>query len=67
MIYTDTGKIVTQDFIPLAMANGIEWSNERKGFKDRFNNLYRHGFLNRVLWFIGAVIGLFYKNNWRQK
>ena len=56
MTYTDSGKKIKHDWMPLAMANGIEWSRKRKGQKDQFNNLYRHGFINRMLWLIGAVI-----------
>uniref|UniRef100_A0A6M3LV26 Uncharacterized protein n=1 Tax=viral metagenome TaxID=1070528 RepID=A0A6M3LV26_9ZZZZ len=70
MIYTSLGTQVSQDWMPLALANGIEWSNLRAGKKDRFDNLYRIGDgrrINRSLWFVGAVVGLFYWPPWMGK
>ena len=62
MTFTDSGNKVKKDWIPLAMANGVEWSIERKGFADRFNNLYRFGYtpISWLLWYVGALIGKYF-------
>lgn len=56
MTFTDGGKKVKQDWMPLAAANGTEWMRHRFGFGDQFNNLYRRKLsLNWALWYIGAI------------
>uniref|UniRef100_A0A6M3JEA8 Uncharacterized protein n=1 Tax=viral metagenome TaxID=1070528 RepID=A0A6M3JEA8_9ZZZZ len=65
MNFTETGKKITKDWMPLAMINGIEWSINRKGRKDQFDCLYRTGLVNKTLWYIGAIIGDF--KTWRKK
>jgi len=67
MTYTEFGTQVSQEWMPLAVANGIEWSILRARKADRFDNLYRigdRGRINRFLWFIGAIVGLFYCPPW---
>ena len=66
MNFTDHGTKIENDLIPLAMANGIEWSVLRKKYRDRFNNLYRFRVapLCYIMWFFGAVIGMFHKPKW---
>ena len=57
MLYTDNGTKVTWEWCPLAVANGLEWSRERKGMADRFDCLYRRGLANKLLWHVGALWG----------
>jgi hypothetical protein len=58
MTFTDEGTKI-KEFIPQSFANGLEWGHRRKGFKDRYNCLYRKGFINKVLWYIGAFSSSF--------
>lgn len=59
MTHTDQGTKIKHDWMPLAMANGIEWMSQRKNFADRFDCLYRnHRSLNALLWYIGASLEL---------
>ena len=68
MTYTDCGTCLSSgwDACPLAVANGIEWSFQRKGFKDRHYNLYKFKKcpLSWVLWEVGYIISFFYKPTW---
>lgn len=57
MTYTDFGTKVNYDWMPLAMANGVEWMQIRRNHLDKFNCLYSKRFsLNGVLWYLGAII-----------
>jgi len=50
MTWTDCGTRVRWDWMPLAMANGVEWAQREK----RFEALYRRRFsLNAVLYAAG--------------
>ena len=65
MTYTDNGTKIKQgyDWMPLAMANGIEWMSARKPYADRFDNLYRNRVgLSALLWYIGALIQFVYRH-----
>ena len=64
MTYTDQGTKITQNWLPLALANGMEWSIQRAGFADRFDCLYRHGVVNKVLWHIGARLACLWRPAW---
>ena len=65
MTYTDSGTRVTPDWMPLAMANGIEWSRLRRGRGDRFNNLYRRRLsINAALWYVGAMVAVVHEPAW---
>ena len=58
MTYTDSGTKVKHDWLPLAIANGIEWSQQRKGCTDWFDNLYCNRIsLNALMWYLGALYG----------
>jgi hypothetical protein len=70
MIYTDCGtKVEGSDAMPLAFANGVEWSVYRRGQPDRFNNLYRfkRAPLSSALWLAGAVAAMFWQPTWATK
>ena len=67
MLYTDCDTHCPWDWCPLAMANGIEWSVMRRSCLDRFDNLYREGTVNRLLWMLGAFAGCFYTPKWLKK
>lgn len=66
MMYTMEGTKVRQEWIPLSMANGIEWSHKRAGHKDRFDNLYRFKLspLCYGLWLVGALIAMAWRPEW---
>ena len=59
MTFTDSGARVKSDWCPLALANGLEWSRQRRGRRDQFDNLYRfhRAPLSWALWMIGAMWG----------
>ena len=67
MQYTDEGTKIPQEWMPLAMANGIEWGIRRAGFPDRFDCLYRQGFMNRLFWYCGAMLTYLWKPAWINK
>lgn len=56
MTYTDCGTKVRYEWMPLSMANGIEWGQLRKGQKDRFDCLYRKGIKNKIFWYLGNLM-----------
>lgn len=57
MTYTNQGTKIKQEWMPLAMANGIEWMSQRKEFADRFDCTYRNRrSLNALLWYVGAIL-----------
>lgn len=64
MTYTDHGTRCPHEWMPLAFANGVEWATLRKGHKDRWDNLYRRGLLQKALWFAGALTTLLHKPRW---
>lgn len=64
MIFTDDGTRCPHNWMPLAVANGIEWASRRKGHNDRWDNLYRSGFLNKALWLLGAASTLIHSPEW---
>lgn len=64
MTYTDDGTKVPYDWMPQAMANGIEWATLRKSHKDRFDCLYRRGLRSKALWYLGAFSTLFHRPKW---
>lgn len=67
MIYTDNGtKVQGSDATPLAFANGVEWATDRRGYKDRFDNLYRfrRAPISSILWMLGALSTLLYIPRW---
>lgn len=64
MLYTDESTYVPWNWCPLAFANGMEWSRQRRGRKDQFDNLYRKGLVNRFLWWCGAVAVIAYCPKW---
>lgn len=69
MTYTDRGTQVHQEWMPQAMANGIEWSADRARNKDRFDNLYRFRLapVCWLLWMCGAVVALFAHPKWAKR
>lgn len=60
MSYTAEGRKINYDWMPAAIANGIEWGNSRAGKPDRWDCLYRRGIANKILWHIGVVVSYFY-------
>jgi hypothetical protein len=66
MTYTDCGTQVKSEWMPQAMANGLEWSAViRDDMPDRFNNLYSRKFTaNWWLWYVGALLALVYRPKW---
>ena len=64
MTYTDDGTKVPHEWMPQAMANGIEWAHDRRYYKDRFDCLYRRGRMNQILWWVGAVSTYFHHPKW---
>ena len=56
MTFTENGTKVLHEWMPLAMANGIEWMQQRAKYSDKFDCLYRNRFsLNAALWYLGAL------------
>jgi hypothetical protein len=66
MTFTMSGRRVPYEWMPLAMANGIEWSLERRGMPDRFDCLYKSGPANKMLWYVGAFLAIAYRPQWAQ-
>ena len=64
MLFTDMGTKVDWEWCPLALSNGIEWSILRKGYRDRFDSLYKKKMINRFLWYCGAILGYIIIPNW---
>ena len=64
MLFTDEGTTVPSNSYPLAFANGVEWSTRRHGRKDQFDCLYRHGILNKALWYLGAYSAIIWSPRW---
>ena len=66
MTHTDCGTRVTSEWMPQALANGMEWSNLRAGHADRFYNLYRprRRPAEHLLWLLGAWLVLVYRPRW---
>ena len=65
MLHTMTGLRVPFEWMPLAMANGIEWADDRRGKRDRFDCLYRRNWsVNGLLWYMGAISTLLYTPRW---
>lgn len=60
MNFTDCGTFVRKEWAPLAFANGVEWSEQRREQKDRFDCLYNRGVANKALWYMGAVLCTFF-------
>lgn len=60
MTFTDCGAFVKKEWAPLAFANGVEWAEQRRGHKDRFDCLYNRGMANKALWHAGAVLCTFF-------
>ena len=56
MTYTDCSTRVRHEWCPQAIANGFEWGHMRRGRKDRFDNLYRRGHVNRVMFVFGVLL-----------
>jgi len=62
MNYTDMGTKVKREWMPLAMANGVEWMQLRREHRDRFCNLYRNRLsLNAALWYAGAILEFLFR------
>ena len=62
MIYSYSGRVYKGlDYCPVAFLNGFEWGIERKGHKDRFDNLYyfKKAKLSWFLWNLGCFLSLF--------
>ena len=56
MNYTDNGTKVKREWMPLAMANGVEWMQLRRDYGDKFSCLYRNrASLNALMWYFGAL------------
>ena len=64
MTFTDDGTRVPYDWMPLSMANGVEWACIRQGHKDRFDCLYRTGLANQFFWWLGALSTVLHKPGW---
>lgn len=64
MTVTDNGTPVPHDWLPLSMANGMEWACIRRGKKDRFDCLYRTGLANQFFWWVGALSTVLHKPGW---
>lgn len=59
MTYTYRGTKVEREWMPLAMANGVEDGNDETmgAWHRKYNPLYRRGIANRVLYRIGWWLG----------
>ena len=67
MLFTDQGTKVNWQWCPLAFANGLEWSRQRRGFRDRFDCLYQWGLTNKLLWYCGALTAVFINPHWMRE